>query len=144
MRLTKHTDFALRVLLFLAVRQGERIATQSIADAYDISTNHLQKVVRALGELELVHLHRGVHGGVELARDPKEVSIGAVMRALDDERGLVECFRPETDACVVSPACHLKGALWNAQEAFYASLDSVTLADCVRRRAQELRKLTGS
>jgi len=143
MRLNKHTDYALRVLLYLAVRSGERITTQTIAESYEVSTNHLHKVVRALRELGLVRSRRGVQGGIELARAPEQISVGAVVRSLEDERGLVECFRPETDACAVSPACHLKGALWQAQEAFYATLDPVTLAECIRRRASRLRALTG-
>lgn len=143
MRITKHTDYALRVLLFLAVRRGERVATKSIAEAHDISLNHLHKVVRALGELGLVSLHRGAKGGIELARDPKLISVGAVMRALDDQDTLIECFRPETDQCVVSSACGLKGALRKAQEAFYASLDPLTLGAILKSRSVRLRELTG-
>lgn len=142
MRITKHTDYALRVLLFLAVRPGERVSTQSIADAHGISLNHLHKVVRALGDLGLLALVRGAGGGIELVADPADVTAGSVMRALDDQSALIECFQPDTNACVISPACGLKGALRDAQEAFYASLDGVTLADMVRgRRAGRLRKL---
>lgn len=143
MRLTRHTDYALRVLVFLAARPGERFSTQSIADAYGISLAHLHKVVRALGELGLVALHRGAGGGVELARDPDDVSVGAVVRALDHEDALVECFRPEDDDCVISPACALKGALRSAQRAFYADLDPLTLGDVVRGQGgARLRALT--
>lgn len=145
MRVTKHTDYALRVLIFLAVRPGERVSTQTIADAFAISSNHLQKVVRHLGQLDLVTLHRGAAGGVELAREPVEVNIGEVMRALDDREGLIECFNEATNACVISPACELKGALGDAQEAFYASLDSLTLRDIIKgKRHKQLRKLSGN
>ena len=143
MRITKHTDYALRVLLFLAVRPGERVATQSVADAYGISHAHLQKIARTLGELGLLHLHRGANGGIELARDPGEISVGEVMRALDDRDALIECFQPETDTCVVSSSCGLKSALRGAQEAFYATLDPITLEALLRRRSAKLRSLTG-
>lgn len=144
MHVTKHTDYALRVLIFLATRPGQRVPTQTIADAHRVSLHHLHKIVRALGELGLVDLQRGAGGGALLARDPAQVSVGAVMRSLDDLDGLIECFRGETDTCVISPACALKGALRRAQEAFYATLDPLTLADIVRgRRGARLGELTG-
>ena len=144
MRITKHTDYALRVLIYLAARSGQRVPTQEIAEAYDISGNHLQKVVRALGDLGLVRLQRGPHGGVELAQDPREISVGATMRGLDNPDALVECFQVETNACVIAPACALKSALRDAQEAFYASLDPLMLSDVVKgKRAATLRALTG-
>lgn len=143
MRITKHTDYALRVLLFLAVHGEVRVSTQTIADAYDISLSHLLKITRALSEMGLLHLYRGVNGGIELARDPEEISVGAVMRALDDRDALIECFDEETNTCVVSPSCGLKGALKSAQEAFYAHLDPLTIGGIVKRRASRLRELTG-
>jgi len=142
-RLTLHTDYALRVLVYLAVRPNDRVATASIAEAYQISVHHLHKVVRALGELGVVTLHRGSGGGVELARPPEEISVGEVVRALDDENMLVECFRAETDACAISPACTLQGALRRAEEAFYAELDAVMLSTAVRGSLRsKLRRLT--
>lgn len=144
MRVNKHTDYALRVLLYLGSRRGGRVTTQSIADAFDISVSHLQKVVRDLGDLGLVRLFRGVKGGIELARDPAEISVGAVVRALDDRDAWIECFQAETDDCVISPACGLKGALRVAQEAFYSSLDPLTVEAVIGSRAQRLRRLLDS
>lgn len=143
MRITKHTDYAIRVLLFLAARPGSRVATGAIADAYGISAAHLLKVTRSLGELGLLRLHRGAHGGIELARDPDEISVGALMRVLDDQEALIECFQPETNTCVVASSCGLKRALRTAQEAFYAHLDPITIGALVKRRAPQLRDLTG-
>lgn len=143
MRVTKHSDYALRTLLFLAVRPGERVATQRIAAAYGISLSHLHKITRQLGELGLLHLYRGTGGGVELACDPDDVSVGAVMRALDNRDGLIECFDEETNECVVSPVCGLKPALRSAQEAFYAHLDGIMIGDLLKRRGGKLRSLTG-
>lgn len=142
MRVNKHTDYALRVLLYLGARRGGRVTTQSIADAFQISLSHLQKVVRDLGELGLVELYRGVNGGIELAADPGEISVGAVVRALDDEDGWIECFSEETDDCVITSACGLKGALRKAQEAFYASLDPLTIEAAIGGRGAKLRRLT--
>jgi Rrf2 family nitric oxide-sensitive transcriptional repressor len=143
MRITKHTDYALRVLIYLGSRKGGRVTTQSIADAFNISGSHLQKVVRALGELGVIELFRGVNGGVELTVDPADIFVGEVVRALDDEDAWIECFSEDTDDCVVSTACGLKSALRTAQEAFYASLDPVSVADVIGRRGSALKRLTG-
>lgn len=144
MRITKHTDYALRTLLFLAVRDDEHATSKDIADAHGISLHHLHKIVRELAELGLVHLQRGPGGGVQLAQAPEEISVGSVMRGLDDTDALIECFDKETNTCVIAPACGLKSALRDAQEAFYASLDQVTIAQIVGGRSRSrLRKLTG-
>lgn len=146
MRITKHTDYALRVLLYLAVRskqgaESEVVPTARIAEAFGISENHLTKVARRLSELGLVTSKRGVGGGLTLALEPTEVSVGAVMRAFDRAEDLIECFDEATDECVISPACGLKAVLGEAQEAFFATLDPVTLAELVHRRRAALAKL---
>lgn len=143
MRVNRHTDYALRVLLYLAARPGERVTTDSLAQGYGISVHHLQKVVRALGELELLDLKRGVGGGVRLIPDPAEVTLGFVVRALEEDIPLLECFDPDSNGCVVAPACGITGAMFAAREAFYAELDRVDLASLVRgRRRARLRDLT--
>ena len=143
MRITKQTDYSLRILIYLASRPGERIASKQIAEAHGISLNHLHKIVCVLGELGYLDVYRGAQGGLELSRDLKSISIGAVMRSIDDTSSLVECFDEETNRCVISPVCGLKGALKRAQEAFYQSLDPVTLADVVKGSlANRLRALT--
>ena len=142
MRLNQHTDYALRVLVFLACHAGERVTTRTISAAFDVSHTHLQKVVRSLGELGVVVLHRGRNGGLELQRDPANISVGAVVRALEEGQPLVECFDSTAGLCVIAPACALRGALSAAREAFYAALDDVTIAAIVRgRKAGQLRHL---
>lgn len=144
MRLNLHIDYALRVLIHLAARAPERISTQDIADAYGISLHHLHKVVRTLGGHGFVALHRGAGGGVELARPADEIHVGAVVRALDEDTALVECFDPASNTCVIAPACGLKSALRGAQEAFYRELDPLTIEALVRgRRGARVRTLTG-
>ena len=131
------------MLIYLGSRDGGRVTTQSIADAFQISVSHLQKVVRALGELGYVTLYRGVNGGIELAMAPSDILVGKVVRALDNEDQWIECFSEDTDECVVSAACGLKNALRSAQEAFYSSLDPVSIADVIGKRGKVLRRLTG-
>lgn len=138
MRLTQHTDYALRLLIALAVQArldpgAAPLTIREAAARHRISRNHLMKVANELTRLGIVEGVRGRGGGLRLAVAPEAVSVGAVVRALEDSRDLVECFRPETDACVISPACRLKGVLAEAQEQFLAVLDGVSLADLIRR-----------
>ena len=128
MRLTLHTDYALRSLIYLA-NAGEQGATAgAIADAYGISKNHLVKVLqrlRALGYLDTV---RGRGGGVRLIRDPGSIGLGEVIRRTED-LDLVECFDPATNTCPLIKACGLKGTLGEALAAYLAVLDRYTIAD---------------
>lgn len=142
MRLNLFADYGLRALIFLAVHRDERVTTEELADAYGLSQAHLRKIVRRLGELGFVSLYRGREGGLELAVEPADVSIGKSLRALESDSPLVECFDPATDQCVISPACALKAHLARAERAFYAELDGVTLEDVLKgSRAARLRKL---
>lgn len=141
MRLTQHTDFALRVLIHLALHREGRVTTAEIAEDYGISLHHLHKVVRELGRLGLVELRRGKGGGMSLLREPDEISIGAVVRKLEPPTDLLECFDPARDECAISRMCGLKPRLGRAMEAFYRELDDVHLEDVTGgRAAEQLRK----
>ncbi|WP_179404680.1 Rrf2 family transcriptional regulator [Burkholderia guangdongensis] len=135
MRLTDYTDYSLRVMLYLAVR-GEGLATiQEISDAYGISKNHLMKVVQQLGELGWVETVRGRNGGLRLHPDSMRLSVGAVVRATENDFVLVGCFsggeQPHRD-CAIEPACRLKGVFAAARDAFFAELDRHTIGDLAR------------
>ena len=140
MRFTYYTDYALRVLMYLGARAGERCKTHDIAVSFDISEAHLVKVVHHLGALGVVETVRGRHGGITLAKEPAEIGIGEVVRSTEAERAIVECFDPETNTCPLSPACVLQRALSEALDAFYDTLDGYTLADLIQPRAS-LRQL---
>jgi Rrf2 family nitric oxide-sensitive transcriptional repressor len=141
MKLTRYSDYSLRVLIYLAVRPEERATISAIADAYDISKAHLMKVVHELGRAGLVETVRGRGGGLRLARDPSQISVGDVVRSTEDVHELVECFDPEVNRCRIEPVCALHGALDEALEAFFKTLDGYTLADLVSRRRKPLLKL---
>jgi len=132
MRLNLQTDFALRVLMFLAV-DGRQASIEEIADAYGISRNHLTKVARHLAEMGLINARRGRGGGLELAQAPEAISVGTVVREMESLGGFVECFDRETNRCPVAGACGLQGALRLALDDFLARLDSYTVADIVPR-----------
>ena len=128
MRLTVFSDFALRALMRLAGEPARIFATGEIAAEFGISRNHLAKVVRDLAEAGFITTQRGVGGGFSLARPPQSITLGQVVRALEQEP-LVECFRGDGGACVLTPRCRLKAKLAAAREAFMRELDATTLAE---------------
>lgn len=147
MRLTYHTDYALRVLLYLAASPDtQRVHIQDIADAYAISSNHLMKIVHQLGKLGYIETMRGRKGGMRLARNPAAIRIGEVVRQTEEDFFLVECFDREHNCCVITPICHLRAALQEALVAFLSVLDRYTLADLSSNKAlyQQLISITTS
>ena len=134
MRLTVYTDYALRVLMYLAVRPTERPTIAGIAASYGISRNHLMKVVHELGRGGYVETLRGKGGGLALARRAEDIVLGEVIRHTEPDLALVPCFDPVNAACAISSACRLRGALHQAQAAFLQVLDGYTLADLVENR----------
>jgi Rrf2 family nitric oxide-sensitive transcriptional repressor len=131
MRLLASTDYALRVLLRLGAAPGTLKSSESLADEIGVPRNHVHKLVQELAAAGLVRTLRGPRGGVALARDAAAIGIGAVVRRLEQGQALVECFREDGGACRLTPECRLRGSLASAREAFLASLDGVTLADCI-------------
>jgi len=137
MRLSRHTDYALRVLMHVAVRGDGSSSIPEIARAYVISEEHLRKVVHSLGKAGFIATQRGRGGGIRLGRPTVEINLGSVVRHTEDSFRLVPC--PE---CLIAPVCLLPGMLNEAVEAFLAVLDKYTLADLsVPRR--DLRLLFG-
>jgi len=141
MRLTVYSDYSLRLLMYAALRPGELVTIQQVADAYGISRNHLMKVAFELGRHGYLKTVRGRRGGVALARPPDKIGLGEVVRRTEDDFNLVECFDAASDGCVLSGPCRLKGALSRALRAYLAVLDEYTLADLTRNRAELARLL---
>lgn len=141
MYLTDRTDFSLRVLIFLALHEDERVSVRRIAESFRISEAHLAKCVQALAAHGFVQTTIGRGGGVRLARTPAEIRIGEVVRALEP-MVLVECFGAD-NSCPIVAACGLIAPLARAKAAFIAVLDEATLADAVIRRVP-LREALGT
>ena len=133
MRLTAFTDFGLRALMRLAGEPERSFSTGEIAREFGVSRHHLVKVVGDLATAGFVSTQRGAGGGFRLARAPRSITLGQVVRALEGRQALVECFRDDGGACVLTPRCRLKGKLAAAREAFLRELDRSTLADCAYR-----------
>ncbi len=141
MRLTLHSDYGLRVLIFLAAKKGEPATIPEIAGAYGISRGHLMKVVNELGRLGYVNTTRGRKGGLSLGMPPAEIRVGEVVRRTEENLALVACSSAGAGpGCRIDGACRLKGALAEALAAFLAVLDGYTLEDIVRGRSAPLLK----
>lgn len=143
MRLTHHTDYALRLLMTLSTAPTSRQTIETMARRHNISRNHLMKVSHTLTQAGFVEGTRGRNGGIALARAADMISLGAVVRACEDNFALVECFDAERNHCLLTPVCGLRGPLEEALAAFLAVLDGYTVADLVSRPGQHmaLRKL---
>lgn len=139
MQLTTHTDYALRLLIYLAVRRdGEPATVQDVAARYGISAHHVAKVAQTLVQLGYVTSQRGRGGGLDLARAAEAINLGEVVRQTENLR-LLDCFGPDS-TCPIEPTCRLKGVLGAALTAFLEVLDRYVLSDLVTNR-DELRGL---
>jgi len=128
MRLTAMTDYALRLLMYVA-QQPDRLCTiAEIAQAYGISEAHLMKVTHQLGVCGWIETVRGKGGGMRLAHKPEAIDLGAVVRLMESDFQLVECLG-ETSRCVLTGNCVLTGVLNGALERFLEHLHGFTLAD---------------
>ncbi|MBO9471458.1 Rrf2 family transcriptional regulator [Endozoicomonas sp. G2_2] len=141
MQLTTHTDYSLRLLIYLAVRkEGMPATVQAAADRYCISANHMAKVAQTLVLYGYINSQRGRGGGLSLAKPATQINIGAVVRRTENLR-LLECFGPNS-TCPIDPACRLKNILGRAQTAFLEVLDEYSL-DALVTNEDELRMLLG-
>jgi len=137
MRLSRHTDYALRVLIHLAAVPERRASIAEIARGYGISENHLMKIVHLLGRYGFIKTVRGRGGGIMLAKPAEEISIGIVIRHTEPDMVLADC-----ETCIIAPACGLTGALREALVAFLTVLDRYSLAQVARQKG-ELAALLG-
>lgn len=135
MHITSFTDYALRVLIYVAVKAPAQCTIAEIAERYDISRNHLMKVVQALNQRGYLCAQRGKNGGLRLKGPASDINLGQLIRETEQDKPLVECFGNHNQ-CLITPACQLKGILAEAQQAFYQCLDRYTLADLVSARTQ--------
>ena len=141
MRLTTFTDYSLRVLIYLGTCSDRRAAVGDIATSYGISKNHLMKVILFLADEGYVLTVRGKGGGVQLKLDPGRIRIGDVVRKSEAGSVLVECFSQAASECRIENACKLRSAFHKAAQAFYAVLDTYTLADLIENRTAMTRLL---
>lgn len=139
MQLTKFTDYSLRVLIYLGLKRDSELASvKQISALFDLSNNHIVKVVHQLGKLGYLNTQRGKGGGISLARAPKEINLGVLIRELENRLDAVECGGD--NPCRILPHCKLKAALAEAVNAYLKVLDGYTLDDLLTPQ-NELRQI---
>lgn len=141
MQLTIFTDYGLRSLMFLAAQPDRLCSVREIAEHYGISRNHLVKVVHRLAQLGYITSSKGKGGGIKLACDANKLKLGELVRKLEPNMQIVECFDQKTNTCKVISACRLKHFLHDANQAFVDTLNQHSLADAVKDRSLFLNKL---
>ncbi|MBY5779407.1 Rrf2 family transcriptional regulator [Rhizobium leguminosarum] len=129
MRLTRYTDYAIRVLIFLGAREGEICSIRSIATTFSISQNHLMKVVQDLAAAGFIDSVRGRNGGIRLPREASAINLGTLLRHTEGLTDLLDC-----PACMVRSGCGMPSILTEATAAFVGVFEKYTVADLVRRR----------
>lgn len=141
MRLTLHTDYALRVLLYAGLKSGALVTIPELVRHFDMSRGHAMKVVHGLARKGYLRTIRGKNGGLHLAWRPEEIGVGAVVRDMEPELGVIGCLQDQPGYCRIEECCTLRRALREATEAFLATLDRYTVADLLRPRAALARLL---
>ena len=128
MRLTTMTDYALRLLMYVAQHPDRLCTIAEVASAHAISETHLMKITQVLGQRGWLETVRGKGGGIRLARAPADILVGAVVRDVEPDFCLVECLGARNH-CRISPGCRLTGVIHGALESFLGHLDRYSLAD---------------
>ncbi|MBW8306985.1 MAG: Rrf2 family transcriptional regulator [Thiobacillus sp.] len=127
MRLTKHTDYAFRVLIYLASIPEDRISTvQEIAEQFDVSRSHIMKIVQKLAGAGLIHASRGQHGGIRLGQPKDTINLRRVIELMEATLAPVNCDDP---VCIIKKNCTLKNILFEGQRQFLEHVERYTLAD---------------
>ncbi len=140
MRLSRFTDIGLRALMYITA-QGRNVSAREVSEAFHVSKDHVTKSMQGLVSLGALTSTPGRNGGFELAADPSQLRLGALVRRLEPNLAIAECFG-EDSTCPLTDACELSSALYEAREAFFVSLDRYTLADLVAGTYQSLVQIT--
>lgn len=139
MQLTRHTDYGMRILIYLALLpKGQRANIDMLSQAYGISRNNINKIVHQLGQAKVIETKRGKGGGFYLAKAASEINVGEMIILMENTLEIIDCEKPR---CLIMPACRLKHAFNLATEAFLDTLKGFTLADLIQDKQSTLIQL---
>ena len=142
MKLSLFADYSCRVVMYLSYRTEELSQVKDIAEIYDISHDHLRKIVHNLGTHGILESTKGKSGGIKLAIPPKNIFVGDFLRLVEPSDEFVECMRKKENKCIIAQPCRLKIALNDALEQFYQHLNKYTFGDLLKNNTQ-LEELLG-
>lgn len=131
MQLTRFTDYALRVLMYLGGQSDRLVTIREIAEMHQLSENHLMKIVHKLATRGYIETVRGKGGGMRLARRAEMINLGDVVRDTEENMDIAECFTVGVQSCALLPSCALKSVLIEAKKSFLATLDLYQLSDLI-------------
>lgn len=134
MQLTRFTDYGLRTLMYVAARSEDLTSVKEVAEHYGISRNHLVKVVHRLSQLGYIETTKGKGGGIKIAKDAEKLRLGDLIKQLEPNMNMVECFDAKTNTCRITGSCQLKHYLFEAMQNFINTMNKYTLADTVQNK----------
>lgn len=129
MQLTRFTDYGLRTLMYVAARAENSASVKEVAEHYGISRNHLVKVVHRLSQLGYIETTKGKGGGIKIAKDAEKLRLGDLIKQLEPNMNMVECFDAKTNTCRITGSCQLKHYLFEATQNFIDTMNRYTLAN---------------
>jgi Rrf2 family nitric oxide-sensitive transcriptional repressor len=132
MRLTTRTNLAMRTLMYCAVNKGRTVRRHEIAEACNASENHLAQVIHLMAQRGFIRTVRGRNGGLSLGRDAEDIVVGDVFRSFEAPLPFADCFVESGCICPLQVNCRLRGGLSAALDAFYGTLDRMSVSDLVR------------
>lgn len=135
MQLSKFGDYSFRVLIYAGTKKA-LCTTSEISKAFEISQNHLVKVVHRLEKLGYLKTKKGKNGGFTLSKDPSKILVGDAFQSIEQNLDLVECFSEEINRCVINDTCRLKHVFYRALEQFIGCLNQYTLKDLLQPTKQ--------
>lgn len=139
MQLTRYTDYGFRILIYLALLPKDTLAhIDDICEAYQLSKNHVNKIVHQLGQEHIIETKRGKNGGFRLIKQPEEINIGKTLVLLESTLNIIDCNKPH---CAILPACRLKHIFADATKVFLLELEKFTLQDVLSGQETALKNI---
>ncbi len=135
MLLTRHTDYSVRVLMYLALHDSDKVTIAEVARNFTVSRNHLMKIVHRLGRLGYLNTQRGKGGGMSLAKPPESINLSDVVQDMEPTLAIMEC---NAVPCPIAGSCAVKIALLEARDCFLQALGHYTIADLIKNKKQLL------
>lgn len=134
MQITRFTDYGLRTLMYVAARSENIASVKEVSEHYGISRNHLVKVVHRLSQLGYIETTKGKGGGIKIAKGTEKLRLGELIKQLEPNMNMVECFDAKTNTCRITGSCQLKHYLFEATQSFINTMNKYTLADTVQNK----------